>query len=78
MVACSDGDGSKLYLNGIEVNTIDSTSPDEDFGINYRIGTRYTTSGEWTGYIGPIYFYNKKFTAAEVAQNFLAQKSRFI
>ena len=77
MVACSDGDGSKLYLNGIEVSTIDSTSPDEDFGINYRIGTRYTTSNQWTGYMGPIYFYNKKFTAAEAAQNFLAQKSRF-
>jgi len=77
MVACSDGDGSKLYLNGIEVSTSTSTSADEDFGINYRIGTRYTTSTEWSGYMGPIYFYNKKLNAAEAAQNFLAQKSRF-
>ena len=77
MVICSDGDGSKLYLNGIEVSTSTSTSADEDFGINYRIGTRYTTSTEWTGYMGPIYFYNKKLNAAEAAQNFISQKSRF-
>jgi|TARA_B100000287_G_scaffold72608_1_gene64302 hypothetical protein len=77
MVACSDGDGSKLYLNGVEVSTSTSTSADEDFGINYRIGTRYTTSSQWSGYMGPIYFYNKKLNAKEAAQNFLAQKSRF-
>jgi len=77
MVATSDSTGSQLYINGSEVTLSNSSSPDEDFGINYRIGTRYTTSSEWTGYMGPIYFYNKKFTAAEAAQNFLAQKSRF-
>ena len=77
IVATSDNNGSKLYINGSEVTLTSSSSPDEDFGINYRIGTRYTTSGEWTGYMGPIYFYNKKLNAAEAAQNFLAQKSRF-
>ena len=77
MVATSDSTNSKLFLNGTEVATLNSTSADEDFGINYRIGTRYTTSGEWTGYMGPIYFYNKKFTATEAAQNYNAQKSRF-
>ena len=50
---------------------------DDDFGINYRIGTRYTTSGEWTGYMGPIFFYNRQLNASEVAQNFLSHKSRF-
>ena len=78
MVATSDSTGSKLYINGVEVVLSTSSSPDEDFGINYRIGTRYTTSSEWTGYMGPIYFYNKKLNAAEAAQNFLAQKSRFL
>ena len=77
MVATSDSTNSKLFLNGTEVATLNSTSADEDFGINYRIGTRYTTSTEWTGYMGPIYFYNKKFTATEAAQNYNAQKSRF-
>jgi len=78
IVATSDSTGSKLYINGLEVVLSNSSSPDEDFGINYRIGTRYTTSGQWTGYMGSIYFYNKKLNAAEAAQNFLAQKSRFI
>ena len=44
---------------------------------NSTIGTRYTTSGEWTGYMGPIYFYNRKLNAIEVAQNFNSQRTRF-
>ena len=77
IVATSDNTGSKLYVNGVYKAATGETSSDEDFGINYRIGTRYTTGSEWTGYMGPIYFYNKKLNAAEAAQNFLAQKSRF-
>ncbi|MDA8940662.1 LamG domain-containing protein [bacterium] len=77
IVAASDSTGSKLYVNGVYKAATGETSADEDFGINYRIGTRYTTGSEWTGYMGPIYFYNKKLNAAEAAQNFLAQKSRF-
>ena len=77
MVVTSNSSGSKLYLNGSEVSTTSSTSADEDFGINYRIGTRYTTSAQWTGYMGPIYFYNTVLTAKEVLQNFNSQKSRF-
>ena len=38
MIVTSDSSGSKLYLNGYEVDTTTSTSKDEDFGINYRIG----------------------------------------
>ena len=78
MVTTSDNNGSKLYLNGYEVSTSDSASADEDFGINYRIGTRYTTSTEWTGYMGPIHFYNKVLTSDEVSQNYNALKTRFI
>ena len=77
IVATSDSTGSKLYVNGLEVVLSNSSSPDEDFGINYRIGTRYTTTGEWTGYMGPIYFYNRKLNAIEVAQNFNSQRTRF-
>lgn len=77
MAAISDNAGSKLYINGLEVATVTSTSTDEDFGINYRIGTRFTTSSEWTGYMGPIYFYNRVITANEVYQNFNSQRTRF-
>ncbi len=77
MIVTSDSSGSKLYLNGYEVSTSTSTSTDEDFGINYRIGTRYTTSSEWTGFFGPIYFYNRAITASEVLQNYNSQAERF-
>ena len=77
MIITSDSSGSKLYLNGYEVDTTTSNSADEDFGINYRIGTRYTTSTEWTGFFGPIYFYNRVITASEVLQNYNSQAERF-
>ena len=77
MVVVSDSSGSKLFINGVEVDSTTENSADEDFGINYRIGTRYTTSGEWTGYMGPIHFYNKRLSAEEAAQNYNATKSRF-
>ena len=78
MIVTSDSSGSKLYLNGYEVDTTTSTSStDEDFGINYRIGTRYTTSSEWGGFFGPIYFYNRAITASEVLQNYNSQAERF-
>ena len=77
MIVTSDSSGSKLYLNGYEVNTTTSTSADEDFGINYRIGTRYTTSSQWTGYFGPIYFYNRAITSDEALQNYNSQAERF-
>ena len=77
MVVVSDSTGSKLYLNGEEISASTENSADEDFGINYRIGTRYTTSSQWTGLMGPIHFYNKRLTAEEVSQNYNATKSRF-
>lgn len=78
LVITSDATNGHFYLNGTEVDNYDNqTSIDEDFGVNYRIGTRYTTSGQWTGYMGPISFYNRALTAAEVEQNFNAHRGRF-
>ena len=77
MVVVSDSTGSKLFINGAEVDSTRETSADEDFGRNFRIGTRYTTSGEWTGYMGPIHLYNKRLSDSEVLQNYNATKSRF-
>jgi hypothetical protein len=74
----SDSSGGKIYLNGEEVNSyVSSTSIDEDFGKNFRIGTRYTTSTQWTGYMGPIVAYNRVLSAGEVKQNFNAHRSRY-
>ncbi|MDB4317763.1 LamG domain-containing protein [bacterium] len=77
MVVVSDSTGSKLFINGAEVDSTTENSADEDFGINYRIGTRYTTSDGWSGYMGPIHLYNKRLSAEEVSQNYNASKSKF-
>ena len=78
IIATSNSSGSKIYINGVEKTATGTASADEDFGINYRIGTRYTTSSQFSGKMGPIYFYNKVLSAAEVLQNFNAQQSRFL
>ena len=78
MTVTSDSSGSKIYINGVEKTATSTASADEDFGINFRIGTRYTTSSEWTGKMGSIYLYDKALSASEALQNFNAQKSRFL
>ena len=77
MVVTSDAGGSKLYIDGTERTPIVSASIDEDIGKNFRIGTRYTTSTEWTGKMGPIRIYNRILTAEEVQQNFNAIRGRY-
>ena len=80
LTVTSDSNGSKVYLNAVEkTSEADTTnSCDEEFGNNYRIGTRYTTSSEWSGHMGVIAFYSKKLSDAEVMQNYNAHKKRFL
>ena len=78
MTVTSDSTGSKVYINGAYAAATNESSADEDFGINFRIGTRYTTASQWTGKMGSIYFYDKALSATEALQNYNAQKNRFI
>ena len=78
LVVTSDSSGGKMYLNGEEVSLTQSSSATETFGKNMRIGTRYTTSSQWSGHMGCIQLYSKVLSAAEVLQNYNAQKGRFI
>lgn len=78
LVVTSDSSGGKMYLNGEEVSLTQSSSATETFGKNMRIGTRYTTSSQWSGHMGCIQLYSKALSAAEVLQNYNAQKGRFI
>ena len=78
MTVTSDSTGSKIYINGAYAAATNELSADEDFGINFRIGTRYTTSSQWTGKMGSIYFYDKALSATEALQNYNAQKTRFL
>ena len=77
MVVTTNTTTSKLYLNGELITGGNRQNYDQDFGKNFRIGTRYTTSSQWTGYMGPIMAYNKELNAAEVGQIFNAHRERF-
>ena len=76
LTVTSDDDGSNLWINGTKIVS-GATSIDEDFGKNFRIGTRFTTSHQWTGYFGPILAYDRVLTQSEIIQNFRAQQARF-
>ena len=85
MVVTSNSTRSYLYLDGYEISVhpkyrtsyVSTTSINENLGKNFRIGTRYTTSAQWTGYMGQILIYNRALTASEIQQNYNATKSRF-
>ena len=85
MVVTSNSTRSYLYLDGYEISVhpkyrtsyVSTTSINENLGKNFRIGTRYTTSAQWTGYMGQILIYNRALTAQEIQQNYNATKSRF-
>lgn len=78
MIVTSDGNGSKLYLAGIEVDSyMSQISVDEDFGINYTIGARFTTQNKWTGLFGQIHFYDRALSAIEAKQYYNATKTRY-
>jgi len=77
MCVTSTPDGSKLYLNGNLISGGSRNSVNSNFGVNFRIGTRYTTSSQWTGFMGPIYAYDRQLSADEVQQNFNITRSRF-
>jgi len=77
MVTTSDGSGSVLYLDGELISPAANSSYSENFGINFRIGTRYTSSGDWAGKMGPIALYNRKISAEEASQFFQAYRERF-
>lgn len=77
MAVTSDVTSSKLYLNDNLIVGGARNSLDEDFGVNFRIGTRYTTSDQWNGYMGPILAYNRALSASEIKQNFEATRGRY-
>ena len=78
MVVVSDATESRLYLNGSEVTGYTAqASVDEDLGVNFRIGTRYTTSSQWVGYMNQINIYDRVLSVDEVKKNFWATKGRY-
>ena len=74
-----DGTDVKMYQNAVLVKTINFPG-----NIRTDINTPLTIGGHWgageyfDGNIGPTRLYNQALTAAQVTQNYNAQKSRFI
>lgn len=67
-----------LYINGEAVNQYQKRNNlNTRFGKNFRIGTRYTTSGQWIGFFGHIKLYNRALDAQEVKTNFEADRRKY-
>ena len=79
LVVSSDNSGTEIWVNGSN-RTSDaaaSNSTNENLGINFRIGTRYTTSSPFRGLMGPIHLFKNKFDDSEALSIFNAYKTRF-
>jgi len=72
-----------FYKNGALVDTPQSYAMTEDIGSSsmYDIGADWSDDdyigNNMGGYIGPFHHYTRALSAAEVKQNFIAQRSRF-
>lgn len=79
LIVSSDSTDSQVWVNGSN-RTSDAaanTSTNENLGKNLRIGTRHTTSDEFAGLMGPVHFYNTKFTDEKALMMYNAYRERF-
>ena len=71
-----------MYNNGVQVASNTSSALTTESAFTYisllRSPDDDQTTISWDGDFGPFSVYNKILSAAEVAQNFNALKSRFI
>ena len=74
-----DGDKVRGYNNGVLFSTGSSLGTTINYSSqSFYIGKWGNGSGRyWEGEFGPLYCYNAALSAAQVLQNFNAQKSRF-
>jgi hypothetical protein len=76
VVGTYDGTSQKIYVDGILKNSTSLTGTINVAGNTVRLGN-YEGDYNLTGNIGVVRVYNKALSAAEVAQNYEAQKSKF-
>jgi hypothetical protein len=74
------GNAIKFYVNGALVTTVSNAGSNiASTGSTFRIGADSRNGATVTnGDIATVRMYNKALTAAEVLQNYNAQKNRFI
>lgn len=69
---------TELYINNELKQTGGSSAFSlASFGRNYRIGTRFTDSGRWVGYMGQILFYKRALNSNERNQVYNSFRSRY-
>ena len=76
ITATRSGGTYKLYIDGEQVD-ITRTASTNDFSIR-TIGWSYNNSYAFAGSISNTLIYNTALTATQIAQNYNAQKSRFL
>ena len=77
IVCTYDGSHIKIYINGILKNSTSKTGAITDNASNFTIGGDGTGSRYYNGQIGFVRLYEDALTAAQVAQNYLATKSKY-
>ena len=77
ITATRSGGTYKLYVDGVQVHITITGASTNDFSIR-TIGWSYSNSYAFAGSISNTLIYNTALTAAQVTQNYNAQKSRFI
>lgn len=77
-VACTfDGSTMRAYTNGEEFSNTSYSYPISQSAYDMKLFRHYNTGEDLVNPFASIRIYNKTFTAAEVAQNFKATRSRF-
>lgn len=80
LVIFSDSEGSGYAINGENITDsrlVSATPIIMNLGSNFRIGSRFTGSGRWQGYISAYRIYNRKLSINEIQQNFNAIRGRY-
>jgi hypothetical protein len=78
-VGTYDGSTLRMFINGIQdANTISSSGTITSYNTPLQVGRWGTQGNQYlNGRIATAQIYNRALSAAEVAQNYNAQKSRF-
>ena len=78
IVGVFDGTTVKVYVDGVVGGTTDTVTTANTASFPLRIGRFYdTATGSWNGKIAIVHVYNRTLSAAEIQQNYNAQKGRF-
>ena len=79
--AVSDDSNWIIYKNGIQQSSqtlVSDSVVDAQTRFTLGVPNNVVTNYQFQGNIGPIQFYNKALSAAEILQNYNATKNRFI